>query len=63
MSAPGFSIEEAERRLGPAATERARQIAREAPPFRPEQIEYLRAIFASAGFAKTKPPAPAADAA
>ncbi|MER5750692.1 hypothetical protein [Streptomyces sp. NPDC002088] len=56
-----FSIEEAERRLGPAAAERARQIAAAAPEFRPEQIEHLRALFASAAFAR--PTVPAADAA
>jgi hypothetical protein len=47
-----FSFEEAERRLGTAAVERARQIGAEAPAFRPEQIAYLKALFASAQFAK-----------
>jgi hypothetical protein len=58
-----FSIEEAERRLGRAAAEKARRIAAEAPPFRPEQIAFLRALFASAQFAKPVTPAADVDAA
>lgn len=43
-----FSFEEAERRLGPAAIAEARRSAAEAPPLRPEQLEHLRQLFASA---------------
>lgn len=62
MTAPeDFTFAEAERLLGPAAMERARQIVAAAPPLRPEQREQLRALFASA---RTARPAPrAADAA
>jgi hypothetical protein len=56
-----FSIEEAERRLGPAAVEKARQSAASAPRWSPEQIEHLRALFASVRV--TRPAPPAADAA
>ena len=61
MSGPRFSIEEAERRLGPAAAEEARRSAAEAPKFTAEQIEFLRALFATA--VAPRKPAPAADAA
>ena len=62
MSAgPLFDREEVERRLGPAAVEASRRSAAAAPPLRPEQREFLRALFASVSFAE--PQAPAADAA
>ena len=48
MSGRRFSIEAAEQRLGPAAAEEARRSAAQAPRFRPEQVEFLRALFASA---------------
>ncbi|MFC8424009.1 hypothetical protein ACFUN7_24545 [Streptomyces sp. NPDC057236] len=48
MSGRRFSVEEAEQRLGPAAAEEARRSASEAPRFRPEQVEFLRSLFASA---------------
>ncbi|GGQ38284.1 hypothetical protein ACFFKE_32160 [Streptomyces mutabilis] len=62
MSAPRFSIEQAERRLGPAAAEEARRSAREAPRFTPEQIERLRVLFESAT-ALSVPEQPTAQAA
>ncbi|MGX1116342.1 AMMECR1 domain-containing protein [Streptomyces ambofaciens] len=62
MSAARFSIAEAEERLGPAAAEEAKRSAAEAPRFRPEQIEHLRALFASAVVLGQTPP-PAAKAA
>lgn len=53
MSAgPLFDRAEAERRLGPAAVAAARRNAAAAPPLRPEQIEFLRGLFASVRFAK-----------
>ena len=61
MSAPPFSIEQAERRLGPAAAEEARRSAREAPRFSSEQIEFWRVLFESASALNA--PAPAAKAA
>ncbi|WP_460071140.1 hypothetical protein [Streptomyces sp. YKOK-I1] len=46
--AGNFSIEAAERRFGPAAAAEARRSAAEAAArLRPEQIEFLRALFAS----------------
>jgi hypothetical protein len=62
VSGPGeFSFEEAERILGPAAVAEARRSAAEAPPLRPEQLEHLRLLFASAiGPAPRKPAADAA---
>lgn len=59
-SGPLFNREEAERRLGPAAVSASRANAAAAPPFRPEQIAFLRALFASvriAGPAPKQPPA------
>lgn len=56
-----FSFDEAERRIGPAAVEEARRSAAEAPELRPEQIEHLRLLFASAiGSVRSKPAAGAA---
>ncbi|KOG21757.1 hypothetical protein [Streptomyces viridochromogenes] len=56
-----FSFEEAERRLGPAAVAEARRSAAEAPELRPEQLEHLRQLFASAmGPVKPQPAANAA---
>lgn len=43
-----FCFECAERLLGPAAMAKARRSAAEAPPLRPEQLEHLRMLFASA---------------
>jgi hypothetical protein len=48
VSGRHFSVEAAEQRLGPAAAAEARRSASEAPRFRPEQVEFLRALFASA---------------
>lgn len=56
-----FSIEEAERFLGPTAAAKARHSAATAPRFRPEQIEHLRALFAS--IRVSRPADSAADAA
>jgi hypothetical protein len=62
MSAgPLFNREEAERRLGPAAVAASRRNAAAAPPLRPEQIEFLRGLFASVRFAQDV--RPVADAA
>ncbi|MGW3913169.1 hypothetical protein ACWEBX_16880 [Streptomyces sp. NPDC005070] len=54
---PLFGREEAERRLGPAAVERARQNVAAAPPLGPELREQLRALFASVRFAERQAPA------
>lgn len=43
-----FCLTCAETLLGPAAVEEIRRIVDAAPPFRPEQAENLRALFASA---------------
>ncbi|MFS8199025.1 hypothetical protein ACLVWQ_10060 (plasmid) [Streptomyces sp. CWNU-52B] len=56
-----FNREEIERRLGPAAVAAAKRNAAAAPPFRPEQIAFLRALFASVRIAGPKQGA-AADA-
>jgi hypothetical protein len=56
-----FNRAEAERRLGPAAVAESKRNAAAAPPLRPEQIAFLRALFASVRIAE--PQAPAADAA
>jgi len=48
MTGRRFSIAEAEERLGPAAAAEAARSAAEAPRWSPEQIEFLRALFASA---------------
>lgn len=63
MSAgPLFNREEAERRLGPAAVAEAKRNAAAAPPFRPEQIAFLKALYGSVRIAEPLAP-PAADAA
>ena len=46
MTGRRFSIAEAEERLGPAAAAEAARSAAEAPRWSPEQIEFLRALFA-----------------
>lgn len=51
---PLFDREAAEKRLGPAAVAASRANAAAAPPFRPEQIAFLKALFASVRIAKTK---------
>lgn len=57
MSAgPLFDREATERRLGPAAVEASRRNAAAAPPLRPEQREFLRALFASIHFAEPQEP-------
>ncbi|MFI1702018.1 hypothetical protein ACH419_39560 [Streptomyces bobili] len=61
MTGPGFSLAEAERRLGPAAIEVARRNVDAAPPIRPEVREQIRSVFLSARIAR--PARPAADAA
>lgn len=62
MSAgPQFDRAEVERRLGPAAVAEAKRNAAAAPPLRPEQIAFLRGLFASVRIAQ--PETPAADAA
>jgi hypothetical protein len=58
---PLFNREEAERRLGPAAVAASKRNAAAAPPLRPEQIAFLRALFGSVRIAGSQ--APAADAA
>lgn len=65
MSAgPLFNREETERRLGPAAVAESRRNAAAAPPFRAEQIAFLRSLYASARIAEPQVSAPpAADAA
>ncbi|NEC92187.1 hypothetical protein [Streptomyces sp. SID12501] len=53
MSAgPLFNRAETERRLGPAAVAESRRNAAAAPPLRPEQIAFLRGLFASVRFAE-----------
>lgn len=47
MSAPRFDWAEAEALIGPAAMAKAKRLAAEAPPLRPEQIAQLRALVAS----------------
>ncbi|WP_137235151.1 hypothetical protein [Streptomyces sp. BPSDS2] len=43
-----FSRAEAERRLGPDVVAEIRRLVAEAPPLSVEQMEWLRAVFASA---------------
>lgn len=65
MSAgPLFNREETERRLGPAAVAKSKRNAAAAPPFRPEQIAFLKSLYGSVRIAQPEPSAaPAADAA
>lgn len=52
-TAPGFSLAEAERRLGPAAIAAARKNVEAAPTVRPELREQIRAVFLSARVTRT----------
>lgn len=65
MSAgPLFNREKTESRLGPAAVAKSARNAATAPPFRTEQIAFLKSLYGSVRIAESHPPAsPTADAA